>query len=58
MKINIYVSGFRKRGFSFFGGTSTSEPKPDSSAQNDGNNFSFNFGGEKKNRGGLFNLFN
>ncbi|XP_075977922.1 uncharacterized protein LOC142977730 [Anticarsia gemmatalis] len=52
-----FLSGFRKTGLSFFGGQSTSsEPKPDSSAQNEGNNFSFNFGGEKK-RGGLFSLF-
>ncbi|KAJ8722208.1 hypothetical protein PYW08_004610 [Mythimna loreyi] len=55
-----FLSGFRKTGLSFFGGNtaSSSEPKPDSSAPNDGNNFSFNFGGEKKNRGGLFSLFN
>ncbi|CAH1638325.1 unnamed protein product [Spodoptera littoralis] len=55
-----FLSGFRKAGLSFFGGGSTNctEPKPDSSAPSDGNNFSFNFGGEKKNRGGLFSLFN
>ncbi|KAJ8731237.1 hypothetical protein PYW07_004401 [Mythimna separata] len=55
-----FLSGFRKTGLSFFGGNTAlpSEPKPDSSAPNDGNNFSFNFGGEKKNRGGLFSLFN
>ncbi|CAH0585586.1 unnamed protein product [Chrysodeixis includens] len=53
-----FLSGFRKAGLSFFGGPSTSEPKPDSDEQNGGNNnFSFNFGGEKKNRGGLFSLF-
>ncbi|XP_035440343.2 uncharacterized protein LOC118269383 isoform X1 [Spodoptera frugiperda] len=55
-----FLSGFRKAGLSFFGGgnANSTEPKPDSSAPNDGNNFSFNFGGEKKNRGGLFSLFN
>ncbi|XP_026739004.1 uncharacterized protein LOC113501899 isoform X2 [Trichoplusia ni] len=53
-----FLSGFRKTGFSFFGGPSTSEAKPDPDEQNgSNNNFSFNFGGEKKNRGGLFSLF-
>lgn len=60
LQVKIIVIGFRKTGLSFFGGSSalSSEPKPESSAPNDGNGFSFNFGGEKKNRGGLFSLFN
>ncbi|KAF9423909.1 hypothetical protein HW555_000967 [Spodoptera exigua] len=53
-----FLSGFRKAGLSFFGGGGSSEPKADSSAPNNDDNFSFNFGGEKKNRGGLFSLFN
>ncbi|CAB3261643.1 unnamed protein product [Arctia plantaginis] len=53
-----FLSGFRKAGLSFFGGPSTSsEPKPELNATNEPTNFSFNFGGDNKNRGGLFSLF-
>ncbi|CAH2215957.1 jg2668 [Pararge aegeria aegeria] len=52
-----FISGLRKTGFSFFGSTS-SVNQPDSNAQNQSNNFNFNFGGDEKiKRSGLFSMF-
>ncbi|KAM3965289.1 uncharacterized protein ACR2FA_000676 [Aphomia sociella] len=57
-----FLTGLRKTAFSFFGSpATTSEVKnqPQTSTQNQQNNFSFHFGEEdKKNRSGLFSMFN
>lgn len=53
------ISGLRKTGFSFFG-FPAKDNKPGTNTPNEGkeSGFSFNFGGEeKKNRGGLFSMF-
>ncbi|CAG4971380.1 unnamed protein product [Colias eurytheme] len=52
-----FLSGLRKTGLSLFG-AKPEDIKPESSTENQGNNFTFSFSGEdKRNRGGLFSMF-